>query len=91
MAVYPPQLGDGMDIILFSNPGAETRACMTVRASFDCGLTWPVSRVIHEGPSGYSSMAVDTAGHIYVLFENGKTQPYERISLALFNLDWLRG
>ena len=89
MAVYPQQLSDGQDIILFSNPAGEKRERMTVHASFDCGRSWPVSRVIHEGPSGYSSMAVAGDGSIYVLFENGETHPYEKISLAKLSLDWL--
>jgi len=89
MALYPPELSDGRDIILFSNPAGVKRERMTVRASFDMGQTWPVCRVIYEGPSAYSSMAVDKDGTIYVLFENGEKHPYEKISLSKFDLGWL--
>ena len=89
MASYPQQLSDGKDILLFCNPAGEERERMTVHASFDCGQTWPVAKVLHEGPSAYSSMAVGEDGSIYVLFENGKNHPYEKISLARFSLDWL--
>ena len=38
-------------ILLFSNPASSTsRDHMTVRASFDDGTTWPVHRVIEQGP-----------------------------------------
>ena len=90
IVLYPPELSDGKDIILFSNPDDEKRACMTVKASFDGGQTWRVSKVIHKGPSAYSSMAVGMDGTIYVLFENGEQHPYEKISLARFSLDWLK-
>ena len=89
MALYPRQLSDGKDVILFSNPAGEQRERMTVRASFDGGQSWPFSRLIYAGPSAYSSMAVGNDGTIYVLYENGDNHPYERISLARFNLEWL--
>ena len=89
MAIYPPDLSDGNDIILFSNPAGEQRERMTIRASFDGGLTWIAAKIIHEGPAAYSSMAVANDGTIYVLFENGDQHPYERISLASFTLEWL--
>jgi sialidase-1 len=48
-----------------------------------------VSKVIHEGPAAYSSMAVSADGTIFVLYENGEKHPYEKISIARFNLKWL--
>lgn len=65
--------------LLFSNPAATTRTRMTVRESRDGGRTWPKSRVIHEGPSAYSSMAVLRGGSIGLLYEMGERGPYERI------------
>ena len=91
MALYPPELSDGRDIILFSNPAGEKRERMTVRVSLDGGQTWPVSRLINEGPSAYSSLGVGKYGTIYILYENGEKHPYEKISLARFNLEWLMG
>ncbi|MGD9211781.1 MAG: sialidase family protein [Desulfobacteraceae bacterium] len=89
IALYPVSLSDGKDIILFSNPAGENREQMTVRASFDGGQSWPVSRCIYTGPTAYSAMAVNNNGTIYVLYENGIDYPYEKISLARFNLTWL--
>lgn len=91
----PLEATNGKDVLLFSapdNPGASNRKArvrMTVWASFDRGKTWPVKRLVYRGPSAYSSLAADKNGMIFLLFENGKKQPYERISLARFNLEWL--
>ena len=81
----------GKDVLLFStpdNPGGH-RVKMTVWASFDGAKTWPIKRLVHAGPSAYSSLAADKRGTIYLLFENGEKDRYERISLARFNLEWL--
>jgi sialidase-1 len=89
MALYPPDLSDGKDIILFSNPAGKRRERLSVRLSRDGGKTWPISKVIYDGPAAYSTIAVSKKGTIYVLYENGKKHPYEKISLARFNLKWL--
>jgi sialidase-1 len=87
----PDEVTGGSDVLLFStldNPGGH-RVKMTVWASFDCGTTWPVKRLVYEGPSAYSSLAADKNGTVFLLFENGTKDLYERISLARFNLSWL--
>lgn len=61
---------------------------MTVRASFDEGETWPASRVLHEGPSGYSDLAVLAHGQIACLYEAGSASPYESIRFCSFPLSW---
>jgi sialidase-1 len=89
----PGDVTDGKDVLLFStpdNPGGD-RFKMTVWASFDQGKTWPIKRLVYEGPSAYSSMAADKDGKIYLLFENGDKHPYERVSLARFDLEWVTG
>ncbi len=75
--------------ILFSNPASTTRDHMTVRLSYDDGKTWPISKLIHEGPSAYSNLAVLSDGSIACLYERGAQQPYEKITFARFTLDWL--
>jgi sialidase-1 len=75
--------------LLFANPAANKRERMTVRVSYDEGRTWPVARVIHEGPSAYSSLVVLPGGNIGLLFERGDRSPYERITFAHLTLDWL--
>ena len=87
----PSEATGGKDVLLFStpdNPGGH-RVKMTVWASFDGGKTWPIKRLVYEGPSAYSSLTADKNGTIFLLFENGKKELYERISLARFNLEWL--
>jgi len=87
----PLEATGGRDVLLFStpdNPGS-TRVRMTVWASFDGGRSWPVKRLIYEGPSAYSSLAAGRDGTIYLLFERGEKKLYERLALARFNLEWL--
>lgn len=75
--------------LLFSNPAAEKRVRMTVRYSSDEGRTWSHSKLIHEGPSAYSSLAVLKDRTIGLLYEKGAEHPYETITFARFTLDWL--
>ncbi len=78
--------------LFFSNPGdSEQRRNMTVRASVDDGKTWPLSRVLHDGPSAYSSLACLPGEQFACLYECGAERPYETITLALFNAAWLKG
>ncbi len=87
----PLECTDGKDVLLFStpdNPGGS-RLKMTVWASFDRAATWPVKRLVYEGPSAYSSLAAGKDGTIYLLFERGKEKLYESIAVAKFNLAWL--
>jgi len=87
----PPEATGGRDVLLFStpdNPGGH-RFKMTVWASFDGAKTWPVKRLVYEGPSAYSSLAAGRDGSIYLLFERGKKKLYESIAVARFNLEWL--
>ena len=82
--------GAGQDRLLFSNPAhREERVNMTVRMSLDSGMTWPVSRVVHAGPSAYSCLTVLEDGTVALLYENGAGSAYERISFVRFNLEWL--
>jgi sialidase-1 len=75
--------------LIFANPASTARERMTVRLSYDEGLTWAISRVLHEGPSAYSSMVMLPDRSIGLLFERGDRSPYERITFARFTLEWL--
>ncbi len=87
----PLETTDGKDVLVFSMPdtngGGRTR--MTVFASFDRGETWPVKRLVYEGPSAYSSLAAGPDGTIYLLFERGETKLYEHIAIVRMNLEWI--
>ncbi|MEX0610682.1 MAG: sialidase family protein [Pirellulales bacterium] len=75
--------------ILFSNPASTKRERMTVRLSYDEGATWPISRTLHTGPSAYSCLAILPDQSIACLYEGGEKNPYEKIVLARFSLEWL--
>ena len=78
--------------LLFSNPAStEARVKMTVRLSYDEGNTWPVARLLHEGPAAYSCLGVLPDHQIGCLYERGTEHSYETISFARFTLRWLSG
>jgi sialidase-1 len=82
-------VSSGRNRLLFANPAASKRERMTVRLSYDEGSTWPVSRVVHNGPAAYSSLVVLRDRTIGLLYERGAETPYERITFTRFTLGWL--
>jgi len=89
---------EGRTLLLFSNPdnqgekfGVLERTRMTVRLSYDEGSTWPVKRLIHAGPSSYSSLVSLPDGNIGLLFEGGNTHRREWIRFVRFSPEWLTG
>lgn len=81
---------DDHDILLYSNVDSEQgRVRGTVWASFDGGQTWPVKRLVDEGPFAYSSLAAGrpgtpSGGFIYLLYEGPSGA-----NIARFNLSWV--
>jgi sialidase-1 len=75
--------------ILFSNPASTTRERMTVRISHDECKTWNTGKVLHAGPSAYSDLCITPDMTICCLYERGKENPYETITFAQFDLEWL--
>jgi sialidase-1 len=76
--------------LLFSNPASQTeRIKLTVRMSYDEGKTWPVSKVVNTGPSGYSCLTVLPAMKIGCLYERGERSSIEKVTFARFSLEWL--
>ncbi len=87
-----PRSEDGRPRLLFSNPASRTtRHRLTVRVSYDEGDTWPVSRLLHEGPAAYSCLIVLPDGMVGCLYEAGNVHPYEGLLFARFSLAWLEG
>jgi len=83
---------DNNNLVLFSNPAdKKSRIRMTVRLSFDDGRTWPVSRILHDGPAAYSCLAVLENGEIACFYEAGDKNPYESMIFEKFTLEWLTG
>lgn len=79
--------GDPHGQLAFANPAGPGRSHLTLRLSRDGGATWPVQRVLHEGPAAYSSLAALGAGRLGVLYERGTASPYETIRFARVRLD----
>jgi len=75
--------------VLFANPASTEREKMTIRVSYDECRTWPVARLLHEGPAAYSDLAVAADMSICCLYERGEQDRYERLTFAQFDLDWL--
>ncbi len=77
--------------LLFSNPAKRTgRTTLTVRLSPDDGGTWPCARVLQQGHSAYSSLALLGDGNAACLYETGEHGPYERIEFCGFPIHWLK-
>lgn len=72
--------------LLFANPAATTRSHVTVRLSKDDGVSWSASRLLHAGPSAYSSLAKLPDGTVGLLYERGDQSPYEQITFARFHV-----
>lgn len=78
--------------LIFSNPASVRRENMTVRLSYDDGVTWPHSQVLHAGPASYSCLTVLPDSTIGCAYECGSGKSYsERITFARFSLEWLTG
>ena len=91
--------------LLFSNAQTakrkhSARRNLTIHLSRDDGITWPIQRTIEPGPSAYSDLAVLPNGTILCFYESGVAKPkikrtrdwaYANLSLARFNLAWVKG
>lgn len=85
--------------VVFSNPGNEKggeRHHLTIRMSYDECRTWPVARVLSEGPSSYSDLCVAPDNTMCCLYEKGSPQKgvsaYSGdVVFARFDLNWLVG
>lgn len=90
-------------VLLFSNPHTtkrkhSARHDVTIKLSRDGGLTWPTQKLLEDGPSAYSDLAVLPDGTILCFYESGVDPPkikrnrdwaYANLTLARFNLEWL--
>ncbi|MCW5962563.1 MAG: exo-alpha-sialidase [Bryobacterales bacterium] len=84
---HPKPRGGGK-LMLFSNPAdRQKRVRMTIRQSRDEGRTWPVQKIIHEGPSAYSSLAILPEGHLGILYERGAQSAYESLTFSRLPLE----
>jgi sialidase-1 len=88
------------DRILISFATRPGREQMSVMMSMDEGKSWPVSKIVWDGPGGYSDLAVAKDKSILMLYEKSKLGAPPRggnvpggenefMALARFNLSWL--
>ena len=96
---------DGKTRLVFANPhnldrgdGKGTpgvgrdRKHVTIKLSHDDGATWPISRSLESGKSGYSDLAVGPDGTIYCFYERGSSDgsyATKHLTVARFNVEWL--
>ncbi|TBL78985.1 sialidase family protein [Paenibacillus thalictri] len=95
---------DGKDRILFCNPdppeklperadSIKNRHHLTVKLSYDECRTWSVSKVLEEGISGYSDLAVGRDQTILCAYNRGTSNGHpffkKHVCVARFNLEWL--
>ena len=95
----------GQSLILFSNPhnlegGREgkpepgksrDRKNLSLKLSRDEAQTWQVNKLLEDGPSAYSDLAVTPAGTILCFYGAGNKRHFSgsTLRLARFNLEWL--
>jgi sialidase-1 len=71
------------------------RENLTIRMSYDEGVTWPVSKILDPGTSGYSDIAITPDGTIHVFYEGGTIEgtkshvKNKQMSILSFDLQWL--
>jgi hypothetical protein len=75
-----PRAGDRLVYAGPSNPTA--RRTLQLRYSPDAGATWTAGPVLHDGPAAYSDLVEAGGRTLGVLYENGDTGTYERITFA---------
>ncbi|MHA1763273.1 MAG: sialidase family protein [Promethearchaeota archaeon] len=76
--------------VIFANPADHVnRARMTIRLSYDECQSWKISKLLYEGPSGYSDLAVKSDYTMICFFERGRQGYSDVISYVEFNLEWL--
>ena len=101
----PKPFADNDRTFLFCNPDSSQnpafhgkhrfrhRENVTIRMSADDCDSWPVSRVLEAGISGYSDLAVGPNGTVYCLYERGGDDGFAHnyLTMARFNVAWLKG
>jgi sialidase-1 len=75
--------------LLFANPASTERKNMAVRISYDDGRTWSAAKPLHAGPAAYSCLTILSDQTVACLYESGEKKPYEKITFARFNVEWL--
>ncbi|MDT0306417.1 sialidase family protein [Streptomyces sp. DSM 44917] len=90
--------GDPRNRLLLSAPslsGADSsarRRTLTIRSSYDEGVTWQEARaVINPGRAGYSDLTLLPTGEIGLLYETGTNSPHGTVMFTAFSVASLDG
>ena len=77
----------GRDILLFANPADPKDRCnMTLRISYDGGVTWPAAILLDEGEGwGYSCLTMIDSATVGILYESSQAHiTFQAVPLSLF-------
>ena len=75
------------EILLFSNiSNRKKRENLTIKLSYDEGISWPKHKTIYSGSAAYSSLSILKNGEIGVLFEMDN---YKKNVFVKFPIDWI--
>ena len=79
--------GYDKDRLVFSNAeSVKGRKNLSVRVSYDNGLTWSDGKVIYPDGTAYSSLTVLDNGDLAVFFER---DGYKKNEVVVFSLEWM--
>jgi len=79
---------DESRVVLAYPSDPRERQRLAIRLSEDECASWPVERVLEEGYSGYSDLAVTAAGEALCLYEAAACG---KLVLARFGVEWITG
>ena len=86
---YGTEKDGGENRVIMAHPAATgTRERLTVLMSTDECRSWPIARVLDQGYSGYSDLAVTPDRTVLCLYE---ADGCRTLTLARFDLAWLTG
>ncbi len=78
--------GKKQQVLFFSNPNSKTdRSHMTIKASLDCGLTWPETYQVElnaENGYGYSCLTMVDNQTIGIVYEGVKELYFQKIPVS---------
>ncbi|MHA1338690.1 MAG: sialidase family protein [Promethearchaeota archaeon] len=75
--------------LLFSNPNSKYRENLSIKLSEDEGKSWPIVKTVFSGWAGYSDLCILDDKSVCCIFENGRLDYRQKITLVNFDLNWL--
>ena len=75
--------------LLMSNPPSLDREKLSVRISYDEGLTWTHGRMLYPFDTGYSDITILPNGAVGVFYERGRSISTQEMWFAILDPSWL--